>query len=95
MQPQTTESPDIKQIVVQRIDASRPSGGDATILSSTLAPRRLASAPTGPFITTGEVLFPISSFEPGAGVSVRIIAAPSAGAALSRTFTSLALRTIQ
>jgi hypothetical protein len=95
VQPQTLESQDIKQVVVQRIDASRPSGGDATVLSSTLVPRRLSTAPSGPFFNTGEVVFPIATFDPGAGVSVRIIAAPSAGPALSRTFPSIALRSIQ
>jgi hypothetical protein len=68
----------------------------ATVLSSTLAPRRLpGTAATAKMINMGEVAFPLSAFEPGDGVLVRVIAVPAAGANLSRTFQGMALRLIQ
>jgi hypothetical protein len=96
--PENADAPDIKQIVVQRTDASRPAGGEAmaTQLSSTLAPRRLPGAPPAASpIHYGDVVFPLSTFEPGAGVTVRVIAVPSSGPNLSRSFTTLQLRAIQ
>ena len=96
--PESAESPDIKQVVVQRSDALRPAGAEsqATVLSSTLAPRRLPGAPaTASLINLGEVVFPLSAFEPGEGVVVRVIAVPSSGAPLNKTFTLMALRAIQ
>lgn len=96
--PQTPESPDINQIVVQRSDALRPVGAETmvTVLSSTLAPRRLPGAPANArMVNAGEVVFPVSAFEPGEGVVVRVIAVPVSGANLSRTFTLMALRAIQ
>jgi hypothetical protein len=96
--PESAEAPDIKQIVVQRSDSQRPAGAEtqATVLSSTLAPRRLpGSAPTAKSVMSGEVIFPLATFEPGEGVSVRVIAVPAAGANLSRTFSLMALRAIQ
>ena len=68
----------------------------ATVLSSTLAPRRLPGTPaTAKAINMGEVVFPLSAFEPGDGVTVRVIAVPSAGAPINRNFQGLALRLIQ
>ena len=96
--PENSEAPDIKQIVVQRTDTSRPGSGDlmATQLSSTLAPRRLPGAPPAAKpINYGDVVFPLSTFEPGAGVTVRVIAVPVSGPNLSRSFTTLQLRAIQ
>lgn len=96
--PESVDAPDIKQIVVQRADASRPAGAEsqATVLSNSLAPRRLpGSAPTSRAITQGDVVFPQSAFEPGDGVVVRVIAVPSVGTPLNRTFTLSALRAIQ
>jgi len=96
--PESAEAPDIKQVVVQRTDTSRPAGGEAmaTQLSSTLAPRRLpGTPPSATPIHYGEVVFPLSTFEPGAGVTVRVIAVPSSGPNLSRSFTALQLRSIQ
>ena len=96
--PENADAPDIKQIVVQRTDTSRPAGGEAmaTQLSSTLAPRRLPGAPPAASpIHYCDVVFPLSTFEPGAGVTVRVIAVPSSGPNLSRSFTTLQLRSIQ
>ena len=95
--PQTQESPDIKQVAVQRTDANRPGGAEtmATALSSTLVARPMVGAPPAYRITAGDVTFPLATFEPGPGVSVRVIAVPATGAPLSRTFTSFALRAIQ
>jgi hypothetical protein len=96
--PEHPDAPDIKQIVVQRTDTSRPGSGDlmATQLSSTLAPRRLPGGPpTAKPISYGDVVFPLSTFEPGAGVTVRVIAVPVSGPNLSRSFTTLPLRAIQ
>ena len=45
--------------------------------------------------SAGEVVFPLSTFEPGEGVMVRVIAVPASGANLNRTFTLMALRAIQ
>lgn len=96
--PENTDAPDIKQIVVQRSDASRPVGAEtmATVLSSTLASRRLPGAgPGSKFINYGDVVFPMTAFEPGVGVVVRVIALPVAGLNLSRSFPALALRALQ
>ena len=96
--PESPDAPDIKQIVVQRTDSQRPAGAEtqATVISSTLAPRRLPGAPpTAKPISAGDVVFPLAVFEPGEGVSVRVIAVPASGANLNRTFTSMALRAIQ
>jgi hypothetical protein len=96
--PESVDAPDIKQIVVQRSDAHRPAGAEtqATVLGSTLAPRKLPGAPaTASSVNAGDVVFPLSVFEPGEGVVVRVIAVPSSGANLSKTFTLMALRAIQ
>lgn len=96
--PDRDDAPDITQVVVQRTDATRQVGAEsmATVLSSTLASKRLPGAgPSGKFIHYGDVVFPITAFEPGLGVVVRVIAVPAAGATLSRSFPSLALRAIQ
>jgi hypothetical protein len=98
VQPESPDAPDIKQVVVQRSDALRPTGAEttATMLGSTLAPRRLPGAPVGSkAVTAGDVTFPLSAFEPGDGVIVRVIAVQAAGPNLSRTFTLMALRLIQ
>ena len=96
--PASDDAPDIKQVVVQRTDATRPAGGEAmaTQLSSTLASRRLPGAPPAAKpISYGDVVFPLSTFEPGPGVTVRVIAVPTSGQNLSRSFTTLQLRLIQ
>ena len=96
--PENADAPDIKQVAVQRTDTSRPAGGEAmaTQLSSTLASRRLPGAPpTAKPINYGDVVFPLTTFEPGAGVTVRVIAVPVSGPNLSRSFTTLQLRAIQ
>ncbi len=96
--PASVDAPDIKQIVVQRSEAQGRSGAEmpATVLSSTLAPRRLPNTPpTSRAVVSGEVVFPLSAFEPGEGVVVRVIAVPAVGAPLNRTFTLQALRGIQ
>ena len=96
--PENPDAPDIKQVVVQRTDTSRPGRGEmmATQLSSSLASRRLpGTPPAAKPISYGDVVFPLSTFEPGAGVTVRVIAVPSSGPNLSRSFTTLQLRSIQ
>ena len=95
--PQNQDSPDIKQVAVQRTDASRQGGADtmATALSSTLVARPMVGAPAAYRINAGDVTFPLGTFETGQGVSVRVIAVPATGTPLSRTFTSFALRAIQ
>lgn len=96
--PESPDAPDIKQVVVQRSDALRPAGAEtmATVLGSTLAPRRFPSTPQGSkTVSAGDVYFPLSAFEPGEGVIVRVIAVPTSGPNLSRTFTLMALRAIQ
>jgi hypothetical protein len=96
--PQQSEAPDIDRIVVQRSDTSRPLGSEIVVapLSSTLAARSLQFADgTTKTLHSGEIVFPISAFDPGLGVTVRIIAVPTAGAPINRTFTSTQLRSIQ
>ena len=95
--PQNQESPNVKEVAVQRTDATRPGGAEtmATALSSTLVARPMVGAPAAYRVNAGDVTFPVTTFEPGAGVSVRVIAVPATGAPLSRTFTSFALRAIQ
>lgn len=97
VEPENADAPDIKQIVVQRTDPARPGAETmATQLSSTLASRRLPNAPpTAKPINYGTVVFPLSTFEPGPGVTVRVIAVPVTGPNLSRSFATLALRAIQ
>jgi hypothetical protein len=95
--PQNQESPDIKQIAVQRTDASRQGGAETmvTALSSTLVARPMVGAPAAYRVNAGDITFPLTTFETGQGVSVRVIAVPATGTPLSRTFTSFALRAIQ
>ncbi|HXT71862.1 MAG TPA: hypothetical protein VN700_19060 [Vicinamibacterales bacterium] len=96
--PESIDAPDIKQVVVQRSEAQGRAGAEtqATALSNTLAPHRLPNTPpTSKAVISGEVTFPMSAFEPGEGVIVRVIAVPATGAPLNRTFTLLALRGIQ
>jgi hypothetical protein len=97
VQPQNQESPDIKQVAVQRTDASRQGGAEtmATALASTLVARPMVGAPAAYRINAGDVTFPLATFETGEGVSIRVIAVPATGAPLSRTFSSFALRAIQ
>jgi hypothetical protein len=96
--PQQSDAPDIERIVVQRSDSSRPLGSEIVIapLSSTLAARPLQFADgTRTTLHSGEIVFPISAFDPGLGVSVRVIAVPAAGAPINRTFSAVQLRAIQ
>jgi hypothetical protein len=96
--PQQPEAPDIERIVVQRSDASRPLGSEIVIapLATTLATRpvQFASGATR-MMHAGEVVFPLSAFDPGEGVMVRVIAVPAGAAPINRTFTALQLRAVQ
>ena len=96
--PTQADAPDIQQVVVQRSDASRPVGAETlvTAMSNTLASRRLPGAPpSSKPVSWGEVVFPLTAFEPGPGVFVRVIAVPAGGANLSKTFQAAALRGVQ
>lgn len=96
--PSQPDGPDITQVVVQRSDASRPVGAETLVtpMSSTLAPRRLPGAPpSSKAVSWGEVVFPLTAFEPGPGVFVRVIAVPVGSANLSKTFSAVALRGVQ
>ena len=98
VEPQQADAPDIERVVVQRSDASRPLGSEIVIapLASTLAARPLqfVSGATRT-LHAGHLVFPLSAFEPGAGVMVRVIAVPAGAAPINRTFTSLQLRAVQ
>jgi uncharacterized Zn finger protein (UPF0148 family) len=96
--PTQADAPDIQQVVVQRSDASRPVGAETlvTAMSSTLASRRLPGAPpSSPAVSWGEVVFPLTAFEPGPSVFVRVIVVPRGAANLSKTFSAVALRGVQ
>lgn len=96
--PQQPDSPDIERVVVQRSDASRPLGSEIVIapLSMTFAARpvQFVSGMTKR-IHTGDLVFPLSAFEPGPGVMVRVIAVPAGAAPINRLFTGLQLRAVQ
>ena len=98
VQPQQASAPDIERLVVQRSDTSRPLGSELVVapLSSTLGakPLQFADGATKT-LHIGELVFPLSAFEPGLGVTVRVIAVPAGGAPINRTFTSMQLRGIQ
>lgn len=98
VQPEQPESPDIERVVVQRSDASRPLGSEIMIapLATTLAPKALRF-PSGATrtVNTGELVFPLSAFEPGLGVAVRVIVVPAGANPINRTFNSIQLRAVQ
>ena len=98
VQPQQASAPDIERIVVQRSDTSRPLGSEIVIapLSSSLAAKPLQFADgSTKTLHIGDLVFPLSAFEPGLGVTVRVIAVPAGSAPINRTFTSIQLRGIQ
>lgn len=88
--PSQIDSPDIEKVIVQRNGAVVPP------LRSTLAPRQMVTRMNAKsMIHSGTVTYPLSAFEPGAGVTVTIIAIPASGANITRTFGSIDLRAIQ
>ena len=88
--PSQIDSPDIEKVIVQRNGAVVPP------LRSTLAPRQMVTRMNAKsMIHGGTVTYPLSAFEPGAGVTVTIIAIPASGANITRTFSSIELRAIQ
>ena len=88
--PSQIDSPDIEKVIVQRNGAVVPP------LRSTLAPRQMVTRMNAKsMIHSGTVTYPLSAFEPGAGVTVTVIAIPASGANITRTFGSLDLRAIQ
>jgi len=88
--PTQIDSPDIERVIVQRNGAVVPP------LRSTLAPRQMVTRMNAKsMIHGGTVTYPLSAFEPGAGVTVTIIAIPASGANITRTFGSFELRAIQ
>jgi hypothetical protein len=90
IQPLTIHAPDIEKIVVQR------NGATIAPTSTALRPTEKATLMGAKrMIHEGEVVFPLTAFEPGADVRVTIIAIPSAGSNITKTFGSLDLRAIQ
>ena len=82
--PSRIDAPDIEKIVVQR------NGNLVAATRATLAPHELATA-TGAkrMIHSGDVIYPLSAFEPGLDVSVTVIAIPASGSNITRTFDAL------
>jgi hypothetical protein len=88
--PKQIGSPDIEKIIVQR------NGEIVSPLRTTLSPRVMVTAiGAKQLIHSGTVSYPLSAFEPGAGVSVTIVAIPASGANITKTFGSLDLRALQ
>jgi hypothetical protein len=90
VQPMTIHAPDIEKIVVQRngaIIAPSATSLHPTEKATLMGAKRM--------IHEGEVVFPLSAFEPGDAVHVTIIAIPSTGSNITKTFGSLDLRAIQ
>lgn len=88
--PQQIDAPDIEKVIVQR-------NGTAVAASRTALVVREMVTRIGAkrMIHSGEVTYPLSAFEPGAGVTVTIIAIPASGSNITRTLGSLELRAIQ
>jgi hypothetical protein len=88
--PDQINSPDIEKIIVQR------NGKIVQPLRTTLVPRQMVTAiGAKTLIHSGVLVYPLSAFEPGAGVTVTIIAVPASGSNITRTFDSIELRAIQ
>jgi hypothetical protein len=90
VQPQQIDAPDIEKIVVQR-NGALVAPVRTALATSEMTTRMGAKR----VIHSGEVVYPLSAFEPGAGVSVTVIAIPMSGSNITRTFGSLELRAIQ
>jgi hypothetical protein len=88
--PQQGDAPDIEKVVVQR------NGTTVEPLRSSLAVRELVSR-TGArrMIHGGEVIYPVSAFEPGVDVIVTVSAIPASGPTITRRFGPIDLRAIQ
>jgi hypothetical protein len=88
--PLQIDSPDIEKIILQR------NGVAVAQLQSTLAPRELTTR-MGAKATlhAGRVRYPVTAFDPGAGVTVTIIFIPASGTNIVKTFGSIALRAFQ
>jgi hypothetical protein len=90
VQPKQIDAPNIEKFVVQR------NGNAVASLRTSLVVSEMASRMGAKrMIHGGEVTYPLSAFEPGAGVNVKVIAIPASGSNLIRTFSSLELRGIQ
>jgi hypothetical protein len=90
VQPKQIDAPDIEKFVVQRngnVVAPLRTALVVSEMSTRMGAKRM--------IHGGEVTYPLSAFEPGAGVNVKVIAIPASGSNISRTFSSLELRGIQ
>lgn len=88
--PKQINAPDIEKVVVQR------NGNIVPAIRTTLAPRQMVTAMGAKsMIRAGVVTYPLSAFEPGAGVMVTVIAIPASGSNITHAFDSLELRTIQ
>jgi hypothetical protein len=90
VQPKTINAPDIEKIVVQR-NGAVIAPASTTLRVSEMTTRMGAKR----MIHEGEVIFPLTAFEPGTDVHVTIIAIPSTGTNITKTFGSLDLRAIQ
>lgn len=65
-------------------------------LRTTLVPRQMVTRiGAKEVIHSGEVVYPLSAFAPGAGVTVTVVAIPASGPNITKIFDSLELRTIQ
>ncbi|HKW00995.1 MAG TPA: hypothetical protein VJN96_14310 [Vicinamibacterales bacterium] len=88
--PTRIDSPDIEKIVVQR------NGLAVAAIRSSLALRQLSTAMgASKMIHSGSVTFPLSAFDPGAGVTATVILIPSTGDNIVRSFGSIELRAFQ
>jgi hypothetical protein len=88
--PTQIDAPDIEKIIVQRNGVVVPP------LRVALTPREMVThMGAKSMIHSGEVMYPLSAFEPGAGASVTVIAIPASGSNIVRTFGPLDLRAIQ
>lgn len=88
--PDRIDAPDIEKIIVQR------NGSVIAPIRTALVMRELVTAIGAKrMIHSGTVTYPVSAFEPGAGVTVTVIAIPASGSNITRTFDSIELRAIQ
>ena len=88
--PTRIDSPDIEKVIVQR------NGVTVAPTASSLSLRQLTSSMGAKTqLHAGTVSFPLSAFEPGTGVSVKIILVPATGNNIIRTYGSIDLRAFQ
>jgi hypothetical protein len=88
--PGQIDAPDIEKVIVQRNGVIVP-----PLRTALVAREMVTRMGAKTMIHSGSVAYPISAFQPGAGVIVTVIAIPASGPNITRTFGSQELRALQ